>query len=96
MGALHEGHASLMRVARVQIGAGPVVVSVFANAPQVGAGAGLDRGGPKGCGIWWPEGRRLEGGCERAYDVDAHPGAETEADASPSPVLGSHAARTVR
>jgi pantoate--beta-alanine ligase len=43
MGALHEGHASLMRVARDRVGAGPVVVSVFVNPLQFGAGEDLDR-----------------------------------------------------
>jgi pantoate--beta-alanine ligase len=47
MGALHEGHASLMRVAREAVrsggGDGPVVVSVFVNPLQFGAGEDLDR-----------------------------------------------------
>ena len=43
MGALHEGHASLMRVARERIGDGPVVVSIFVNPLQFGAGEDLDR-----------------------------------------------------
>jgi pantoate--beta-alanine ligase len=43
MGALHEGHASLMRVARERVGGGPVVVSVFVNPLQFGAGEDLDR-----------------------------------------------------
>ncbi|GAB3247897.1 pantoate--beta-alanine ligase [Nocardioides dilutus] len=43
MGALHDGHASLMRVARDQVGAGPVVASVFVNPLQFGAGEDLDR-----------------------------------------------------
>ena len=43
MGALHEGHASLVRVAREHVGAGPVVVSVFVNPLQFGAGEDLDR-----------------------------------------------------
>ena len=36
MGALHEGHAGLMRVAREQVGDGPVVVSIFVNPLQFG------------------------------------------------------------
>ena len=43
MGALHEGHASLMRVARERVGEGPVVVSVFVNPLQFGEGEDLDR-----------------------------------------------------
>lgn len=43
MGALHEGHASLMRVARERVGDGPVVVSVFVNPLQFGPGEDLDR-----------------------------------------------------
>ena len=43
MGALHEGHASLMRVARDRVGDGPVVASVFVNPLQFGAGEDLDR-----------------------------------------------------
>jgi pantoate--beta-alanine ligase len=43
MGALHEGHASLVRAARERVGAGPVVVSVFVNPLQFGAGEDLDR-----------------------------------------------------
>lgn len=43
MGALHDGHASLMRVARDRVGDGPVVVSVFVNPMQFGAGEDLDR-----------------------------------------------------
>ncbi|SFC20284.1 pantoate--beta-alanine ligase [Nocardioides terrae] len=43
MGALHDGHASLMRVARDQVGDGPVVVSIFVNPLQFGEGEDLDR-----------------------------------------------------
>ncbi len=43
MGALHEGHASLMRVARDHVGDGPVVASVFVNPLQFGPGEDLDR-----------------------------------------------------
>ena len=43
MGALHEGHASLMRVARERVGDGPVVASIFVNPLQFGAGEDLDR-----------------------------------------------------
>ena len=43
MGALHEGHASLLRVARERIGDGPLVVSIFVNPLQFGAGEDLDR-----------------------------------------------------
>ena len=43
MGALHEGHASLFRVARDHVGGGPVVASIFVNPLQFGAGEDLDR-----------------------------------------------------
>jgi pantoate--beta-alanine ligase len=43
MGALHEGHASLVRLARQQVSEGPVVVSIFVNPLQFGAGDDLDR-----------------------------------------------------
>jgi pantoate--beta-alanine ligase len=43
MGALHEGHASLLRVARDRVGNGPVVASIFVNPLQFGAGEDLDR-----------------------------------------------------
>ncbi|WP_328944039.1 pantoate--beta-alanine ligase [Streptomyces sp. NBC_00250] len=44
MGALHEGHATLIRTARERVGAdGTVVVTVFVNPLQFGAGEDLDR-----------------------------------------------------
>jgi len=43
MGALHDGHASLMTAARQEVGNGPVVVSVFVNPLQFGPGEDLDR-----------------------------------------------------
>jgi pantoate--beta-alanine ligase len=43
MGALHDGHASLMAAARAEIGEGPLVVSVFVNPMQFGEGEDLDR-----------------------------------------------------
>ncbi|MFY1678155.1 MULTISPECIES: pantoate--beta-alanine ligase [unclassified Streptomyces] len=44
MGALHAGHAALIREARSEVGqAGEVVVTVFVNPLQFGAGEDLDR-----------------------------------------------------
>ena len=44
MGALHEGHAALIRAARKRVGAaGAVIVTVFVNPLQFGAGEDLDR-----------------------------------------------------
>ncbi|HYH35665.1 MAG TPA: pantoate--beta-alanine ligase, partial [Nocardioides sp.] len=44
MGALHEGHADLVRRAREEVGPqGRVVVSIFVNPLQFGPGEDLDR-----------------------------------------------------
>jgi pantoate--beta-alanine ligase len=43
MGALHEGHASLLRVARDRVTDGQVVASIFVNPLQFGPGEDLDR-----------------------------------------------------
>ncbi|GAA4854303.1 pantoate--beta-alanine ligase [Kitasatospora terrestris] len=44
MGALHDGHAALIRAARRQVGRdGRVAVTVFVNPLQFGAGEDLDR-----------------------------------------------------
>ncbi|NYG58921.1 pantoate--beta-alanine ligase [Nocardioides daedukensis] len=43
MGALHDGHASLMDRARTEVGDGPVVVSIFVNPLQFAPGEDLDR-----------------------------------------------------
>ncbi len=43
MGALHEGHAALIRAARARVGDGPVVATVFVNPLQFGPGEDFDR-----------------------------------------------------
>ncbi|MBM9508555.1 pantoate--beta-alanine ligase [Actinacidiphila acididurans] len=43
MGALHEGHATLIRAAREYAGEGPVTVTVFVNPLQFGPNEDLDR-----------------------------------------------------
>jgi pantoate--beta-alanine ligase len=86
MGALHEGHASLMRVAREEIADGPLVVSVFVNPLQFGEGEDLDR---------YP--RTLEADlkvCEReGVDIvfappveEVYPGGEPEVTVEPGPL----------
>ncbi|MFE5732914.1 pantoate--beta-alanine ligase [Streptomyces sp. NPDC056528] len=61
MGALHEGHATLIRAARARVGEkGFVVVTVFVNPLQFGAGEDLDR---------YP--RTLDADLELAFDAGA-------------------------
>ncbi|MEU6344518.1 pantoate--beta-alanine ligase [Streptomyces sp. NPDC046977] len=43
MGALHEGHATLVRTARERVGDGTVVVTVFVNPLQFGPNEDFDR-----------------------------------------------------
>jgi pantoate--beta-alanine ligase len=43
MGALHDGHAALLRLARERAGTGPVVASIFVNPLQFAPGEDLDR-----------------------------------------------------
>ncbi|GAA1920876.1 pantoate--beta-alanine ligase [Streptantibioticus ferralitis] len=43
MGALHEGHATLIRTARERVGDGRVMVTVFVNPLQFGPNEDLDR-----------------------------------------------------
>jgi pantoate--beta-alanine ligase len=43
MGALHDGHAGLLRLAREHVTDGPVVASIFVNPLQFGDGEDLDR-----------------------------------------------------
>ncbi|MFF3565138.1 pantoate--beta-alanine ligase [Streptomyces sp. NPDC002574] len=43
MGALHEGHATLIRTARERVGDGTVVVTVFVNPLQFGPSEDFDR-----------------------------------------------------
>ncbi|WP_151083620.1 pantoate--beta-alanine ligase [Nocardioides cynanchi] len=43
MGALHDGHESLLRLARERVGDGPVVTSIFVNPLQFAPGEDLDR-----------------------------------------------------
>lgn len=43
MGAMHEGHAALVRLAREHAGSGPVVVSVFVNPTQFNERTDFDK-----------------------------------------------------
>jgi pantoate--beta-alanine ligase len=87
MGALHEGHASLVRAARDRVGPeGRVVVSIFVNPLQFGPGEDLDR---------YP--RTFEADLEvcarEGADVvyaptveDVYPGGEPQVTVSPGPL----------
>lgn len=94
MGALHEGHASLVRVSRERVADGPLVVSIFVNPMQFGAGEDLDR---------YP--RTLEADlkiCERegvdvvfAPSVDeVYPGGEPQVTVEPGPLAAVLEGRT--
>jgi len=86
MGALHEGHASLVRLARERVGPqGRVVVSIFVNPLQFGPGEDLDR---------YPRSfdADLEVCAREGADVvyappvsDVYPGGEPEVSVSPGP-----------
>ena len=87
MGALHNGHASLMKLARERVGpTGTVIVSIFVNPLQFGANEDLDR---------YP--RTLEADlkvCEReGVDAvfapgtdDVYPGGEPQVRITPGPL----------
>ena len=87
MGALHEGHASLVRLARERVGPdGRVVVSIFVNPLQFGPGEDLDR---------YPRSfdADLEVCAREGADVvyapavdDVYPGGEPAVTVSPGPV----------
>ena len=76
MGALHEGHRTLVRVARAL--GGSVVVSVFVNPTQFGPGEDFDRY-PR---TWDAD---LAALAEEGADVVFHPGV---ADVYPEPATG--------
>lgn len=95
MGALHAGHASLLRVARGAVGDGPVVASLFVNPMQFAPGEDLER---------YP--RTLEEDlalCEReGVDIvfapgaeEVYPGGEPHVTVEPGP-LGEILEGTVR
>ena len=87
MGALHEGHAALVRHARERVGPdGQVVVSIFVNPLQFGRGEDLDR---------YP--RSFEADLELCADAGAdvvfapsveevYPGGEPEVTVDPGPL----------
>ena len=43
MGALHDGHAALVRTARAAVGDGEVIVTIFVNPTQFGVGEDFER-----------------------------------------------------
>jgi pantoate--beta-alanine ligase len=94
MGALHEGHASLVRAARDRVGDGPVVVSIFVNPLQFGPGEDLDR---------YP--RTLEADLEvcarEGVDIvfapsvdEVYPGGDPQVTVAPGPLAGVLEGRT--
>jgi pantoate--beta-alanine ligase len=86
MGALHAGHASLLRTARAAVGDGPVVASIFVNPLQFGPNEDLDR---------YPRtlGADLEVCAAAGVDVvfapsvdEVYPGGEPEVTVEPGPL----------
>ncbi|MEZ5096234.1 MAG: pantoate--beta-alanine ligase [Nocardioides sp.] len=86
MGALHDGHGSLMEQARARVGGAPVVVSIFVNPMQFAPGEDLAR---------YP--RTLDADVElcaaRGVDVvfapavdEVYPGGEPQVTVDPGPL----------
>lgn len=87
MGALHEGHAALIRAARQRVGArGQVVVTVFVNPLQFGPGEDLDRY-PRTLGADWEVAQRE--GADVVFAPSAeevYPGGEPQVRLSAGPM----------